>query len=366
MKYFFINTFCSKGSTGRIVCETARNLIKQGNDCVIAYARDSVIPADIETYKIGNKVDIAFHGVMTRLFDKHGFCSKKATKKLINVIRDYNPDVIWLHNLHGYYLNVEILFSFIKEMNYKVKWTLHDCWSFTGHCPHFSFVNCEKWKDKCDHCPQLHRYPRTIGWSNTKDNFHRKKTAFTGVKEMELIVPSHWLENLVKKSYLKEYKVTVAHNTVDKKIFHYVESNIRAKYSLSNKIIILGVAMDWTEYKGLSEYYYIADKLDDRYCVVLIGLDEKQIAQVPNNVLGLPRTRNIEELAEWYSTADVLVSASREETFGMTILEAYNCGTTSIVYKDTACEEVVQLCGCGVVVDWGPEHICDEIVTMNL
>lgn len=366
MKYFFINTFCTRGSTGRIICQAARELKNKGNDCMIAYARDSVVPDDIKTYKIGTKLDVAVHGIMTRLFDKHGFYSKRATRNLINVIKEYNPDVIWLHNLHGYYLNIEILFSFIKEMNYKVKWTLHDCWSFTGHCPHFMFVGCEMWKNGCDCCPQLHRYPATIGWSNTKSNFERKKSSFTGVKDMELIVPSHWLERIVKHSFLKEYNVSVVYNTVDKSVFHYVDSDLRRAYNLMDKIVILGVAMDWSEYKGLSDYYYIADNLGDRYRVVLVGLNKKQLAKVPDNVLGLPRTRDAEELAEWYSMADILVSASREETFGMTILEAYSCGTPSIVYKNTACEEVVRLCGEGVAVEWGPENICCEINRMTL
>lgn len=366
MRYFFINTFCTKGSTGRIVCETARKLIREGNECMIAYGRDTNVSKDIKTYKIGTKLDIAVHGIMTRLFDRHGFCSKKATRQLLEVIKDYKPDVIWLHNLHGYYLNIEILFSFIKTMDYKVKWTLHDCWSFTGHCPHFSFVDCNKWMEQCHDCPQLRRYPSCIGWSKTKGNFLRKKKAFTGIKDMELIVPSYWLEGLVKKSFLKDYQVTVQYNTVDNKVFYPIESNIREKYNLTDKIIVLGVAMDWTKYKGLSEYYYLAEKLSDNYKVVLIGLSKRQLSKVPDSVLGLPKTRNIDDLVKWYSTADVLVSASREETFGMTILEAHSCGTPSIVYKNTACEEVAQLCGNGVAVEWGAENIYKEIVNMNL
>ena len=365
MRYFFINTFCTKGSTGRIVCETARNLMKQGNECMIAYARDTVLPNDIPTYRIGNQIDIVIHGIMTRLFDKNGFYSTEATKQLIRVIVEYNPDIIWLHNLHGYYLNIEILFSFIKKMSYKVKWTLHDCWSFTGHCAHFSYVGCVKWKDKCEKCPQLHRYPASLLWSNTEDNFVRKKNSFTGVKDMELVVPSYWLENLVKESFLKEYTVNVVHNTVDRNVFYPMDSDIREKFKLQNKIIVLGVAMDWTEYKGLNEYYYLADKLDERFCVVLIGLSDKQLSKIPNNLLGLPKTRNVKELAEWYSAANILVSASREETFGMTILEAYYCGTPSIVYKNTACEEVVRHCGKGIAVEWGVENIYKEVIKLS-
>lgn len=362
MKYLFINTFCASKSTGRIVCDTARELIKNGHQCLIAYGRDRNIPDDIPVYRIGNSFGIMWHGLMTRLFDKHGFCSKLATKELIKKIEEYHPDVIWLHNIHGYYLNIEILFSYIKDKDISVKWSLHDCWALTGHCPHFSYISCEKWKRCCFNCPQLNRYPSNILFSNVRDNYHRKKIAFTGVKRMEVIVVSHWLEKIVKQSYLKDYPISVVYNKVNKSIFSKVESNLRDNYNLRNKKIVLGVATDWTKYKGLYDYYYLSDKLSEEYKVVLIGLTKKQIKELPPKILGIERTNSTNELAEWYSEAFINVVASKEETFGLTILEAYYCGTKSIVYKDTACEEVLNAYKAGIAVDNNVQALCDEII----
>lgn len=362
MKYLFINTFCASKSTGRIICDTARDLIKEGHQCLIAFGRDENIPKDIPVYKIGNKYEIMWHGLITRVFDKHGFGSRNGTKKLIERIDEYQPDIIWLHNIHGYYLNIEMLFEYIKRINIQVKWTLHDCWAFTGHCSYFSFVGCDKWKSGCNSCPQLKRYPSTLFWGNVENNYRRKKSAFTGVKQMELKVVSHWLENLVKQSFLKEYKITVEHNKVNKGTFYKIESDIREKYNLVRKKVILGVATDWTEYKGLSDYYYLSNKLSDDYKIVLIGLTEKQIDKLPDNVLGVERTNSAKELAQWYSAAFLNVVASKEETFGMTILEALHCGTKSVVYKGTACEEVVNTYGAGVAVDNDVNALFEEII----
>lgn len=365
MKYLFVNTFATRGSTGRIVCEIARQLKMEGHECVIAYGRDSIVPQDIKTIKIGTKFDIAWHGLMTRLFDVHGFCSKRATRDFLAKIEEYNPDVIWLHNIHGYYLNIEMLFKYIKRKGITVKWTLHDCWSLTGHCPYFSFVECDKWKKECKDCPQLERYPSCLLYSNTSRNYQRKKTAFLGVKDMELFVPSKWLEKLVKESYLGSYQVTVRYNTVENCIFKPTPSDIRRKYGIDdNEILVLSVANDWTKYKGLDDLCYMAEKLPLGYRVVLVGLSKRQKKKINKSVIGIERTQNLEELVKLYSAADVLVSASKEETFGMTILEARKCGTQVIAYKDTACEEVVNMYG-GILVEKGIENIYSEILNME-
>lgn len=331
---------------------------------MIAYGRDEFLPDDIRTYKIGNKLDIYVHGIKTRLFDTHGFESKKATQKLITAIEQYKPDVIWLHNLHGYYLNIELLFEYLKKIKVKVKWTLHDCWSFTGHCAHFSYVGCDKWLTGCYDCPQKKRYPETYLLGNEKNNYKRKKIAFCGVPDMEIIVVSHWLEALVKRSFLKDYKVTMIYNNVDEKKFKYHKSDILGKYGIAEKKIILGVATDWTEYKGLYDFYYLAEKLSDEYKVVLLGLTQRQIKKIPSNILGLERTKTIQELVDWYSASYLHVVASKEETFGMTLLEARKCGTQVIAYKGTACEEVVNMYG-GILVEQGIANIYEAIINME-
>ena len=150
MKVLMINSVCGIRSTGRICTDIAEELEKQGHDVKIAYGRETV-PEKYQKYavRIGTDLDVKLHGIKTRLFDRHGFGSKRATKKFIKWVEEYDPDVIHLHNLHGYYINIKILFDYLKKANKKVVWTLHDCWAFTGHCTHFDFVGCNKWKCKC-------------------------------------------------------------------------------------------------------------------------------------------------------------------------------------------------------------------------
>lgn len=349
MKYLFINVVAGIGSTGRIAAEKCRELQAQGHECVLAYGRAENGCEGIRTHRIGTDRDIKLHGLMTRTLDLNGFCSTKATKEFVQWIREYDPDVIWLHNIHGYYLNVEVLFDYLKSCGKPIKWTLHDCWSFTGHCAYFSAVGCEQWKTGCRKCPQLGTYPACKGISNVARNYARKKAAFTGVPDMQLITPSKWLADLVRQSYLREYPVEVVYNTIDKTIFKPTPSNFREKYGLTDKTIVLGVANLWEERKGLKDFYALAKMLDSSYAIVLVGLNEKQIRELPNNIQGIKRTNSPRELAAIYTAADVFVNPSVEETFGMTPIEAQACGTPTIVYENTACAEVAAQNGNKVV-----------------
>lgn len=350
MKYLFINTVAGVGSTGRIAADKCRELQAQGQECVLAYGRGQSHCSDVATYKIGTALDYRLHGVLTRLFDLHGFGSKRATRKFLRWAEQYNPDVLWLHNIHGYYLNVEMLFDWIKKRpEMQVKWTLHDCWSFTGHCSYFSALKCDQWKGHCSYCKQLRRYPACCAISSVRTNFSRKRAAFTGVKNLTLITPSQWLADLTRQSFLKEYPVEVHYNTIDTSVFKPTPSDFRARYGLQDKIIVLGVANVWEERKGLFDFYRLAQMLDDRYAIVLVGLTQKQIRDLPNHIRGIRRTNSPQELAAIYTAADVFVNPSVEETFGMTAVEAQACGTPSIVYDGTACAETARQNGNTVV-----------------
>ena len=220
MKYLFINVVAGNTSTGRIAAEQCRELQKEGHECVFAYGRWKANCDDIKTVKIGNKLDYEVHGVLTRLFDINGFASKRATRKFLKWAEEYNPDVVWLHNIHGYYINIEMLFAWIKSRpDMQVKWTLHDCWALTGHCTHFMVAKCGQWKENCVNCTQLREYPACYGISNVKKNYERKKKAFVGVKHMTIITPSKWLAELVYQSYLKDYKVEVVYNKINTDVF---------------------------------------------------------------------------------------------------------------------------------------------------
>lgn len=366
MKVLFINEMCGTTSTGRIVCELADQLEAEGHECKIAFGRADEVPEKWRHYaiRIGTDFDVKKHVLRTRLLDECGFGSKRSTANFLKWANDYNPDVLWLHNLHGYYINVEMLFAWIKSFpDLQVKWTLHDCWPFTGHCSSFSFVNCEQWKFNCEKCPQLYRYPKCFLLSNVSRNFVRKKAAFTGVKNMTLIVPSKWLKNLVNQSYLKEYPVEVHYNTVNDNTFKPTVGNFRERYGLKDKTIILSVANVWDERKGLYKFYDLAERLDDSYEIVLVGLSKKQMKTLPAKVTGIERTNDLKELATIYTAADVYVSLSVEETFGMTVLESKKCGTIPIVLKGTACEEVANMIS-GIAVDNNLELICSTIQTV--
>ena len=276
MKYLFINVVAGNGSTGRIAADQCRELQAQGHECVLAYGRWESNCSDVTTYRIGTTLDCRVHGLLTRLFDLHGFGSSRATRKFLRWVQNYDPDVIWLHNLHGYYLNIELLFDYLKTCGKPVCWTLHDCWAFTGHCSHFSYVGCEQWKTECTTCVQKKEYPKCIGISDVHRNFVRKKRAFTGVPDMTLITPSQWLADRVRQSFLKEYPVEVVYNKIDTSVFKATPGNFRNKYGLQNKIIVLGVASVWNERKGIKVFGELAHCLGAQYALVMVGLTERQ------------------------------------------------------------------------------------------
>lgn len=356
MKYLFINSVAGFGSTGRIAAEKCRELMREGHRCVLAFGREKANCDDIPTVAIGSSLDFKVHALRNRIFDDHGFGSKSATAQFLSWVRQYDPDVIWLHNVHGYYIHIGLLFDYLRTCGKKIIWTLHDCWAFTGHCAYFDFVGCDKWKTGCESCPQKKGYPASLIFDNSKTNFQKKKALFTGIPNLSLEVPSHWLEDRVKRSFLKDYPVEVRYHTIDREIFKPTPGDFREKYGLEEKKIVLGVASVWDGRKGLEDFIQLSDMLPDDHKIVLVGLSDSQIAALPGKILGLPRTNSMRELAEIYSAADIFVNPSTEETFGMTAMEARCCGTEAIVYKNTACEEIVNRFG-GIAVERGAENL---------
>ena len=365
MRVLFIDEYCGTRSTGKIVCELAEKYEREGHEVRTAHGRINFVPEKYKRFavRIGTMKDVYFHALMTRLTDRHGFFSRGATKRFLKWADEYNPDFLWLHNIHGYYINIEMLFKWIKSRpQMRVNWTLHDCWTFTGHCTHFIVAKCDKWKTHCGKCPQKDRYPSSLV-DNSRRNYDDKRRLFTGVKDMTIITPSEWLAGLVKRSFLGEYPVEVRNNTIDTEIFKPTPSDFRVKYNLEGKIIVLGVASVWDDRKGLDDFVKLSVMLDpEKFAIVLVGLTPKQIKAIPKNITAIQRTNNQKELAEIYTAADVYVNPSREETFGMTTLEATSCGTKSIVYEDTACEEVAEKIG-GIVAHQNIDDLYKAIIT---
>lgn len=334
MKILMINSVFGIKSTGRICSDLTEKLIKEGHEVKVAYGREEV-PKKYEKYaiKIGDDRDVKFHAIKARLFDSAGFGSKKSTKKFIEWIREYRPDVIHLHNLHGYYINVEILFEYLKkEFKGKILWTLHDCWAFTGHCTYFDYIGCNKWKNECSKCEQKKEYPSCFGISMAKRNYVKKKNIFTGISDLKIITPSKWLADLVKESFLNEYEIRVIHNGVDTTVFKKVITNIKEKYNLKNKKILLGVAAIWDRRKGLDYFLKLANILNEEYQIVLIGVTEKQKKIFPKNITGILKTNSVKELVEWYSVADIFINPTLEDNYPTTNLEAIACGTPVVTF----------------------------------
>jgi glycosyltransferase involved in cell wall biosynthesis len=332
MKVVQINSVCGIGSTGRIATDIHAALQSKGISSHIMYGRGDARACD-SAIKIGTQLDFYNHALQTRLFDNHGFCSSKATRQALRKLDELQPDIVHLHNLHGYYLNVELLFDYFKKKtNLKVVWTLHDCWSFTGHCSHFDFVGCEKWKSQCFNCPQKKAYPSSKVLDNSKINFHRKKDAFTGLKDLTIVAPSNWLADLARQSYLKDYPIRVVKNGIDLNVFLPRESNLRQKYGLENKFIVLGVASEWSQRKGLKDFIKLSHKLPDHYRLVMVGLSRDIIEKLPANIVGIHRTDSPEALAELYSLADVFFNPTYEDNYPTVNLESIACGTPVITY----------------------------------
>lgn len=332
MKVLQINSVCGIGSTGRIATDIHNILIEHGHESYIAYGRDESKGCN-NTIKIGNELANYKHVALTRIFDKHGFGSKNATQKFIKEVEVLDPDIIHLHNIHGYYINIEILFDYLKKANKPVIWTLHDCWTFTGHCAYFDYVGCEKWKSHCNNCPQKTEYPTSLVLDNSKNNFEKKKEIFNGVKNLQLVTPSKWLKSLVEKSFLKTYPVKVVNNGIDLEIFKPKQSDFKEKYNIEGKFIILGVASVWEKRKGLDYFKKLSSKLSKDEIIVLIGLTEKQKEDLPENIIGITRTNNIEELAGIYTAADVFVNPTMEDNFPTTNIESLACGTPVITFN---------------------------------
>lgn len=342
MRALFINSVYGTGSTGKIIADMMAILQKRGHVTKVLYGIGAPNYSDEQdAVRICEQYEYYFHNFMSRITDHTGLYSKRATERLIQEIQAFRPDVIHIHTLHGYYVNYEVLFSFLKKAGIPLVWTLHDCWSFTGHCTHFSQDNCTKWQTLCEDCPQLHRYPKCYFSGDVKNNFIRKRNAFTGLQKVVLTAPSQWLAEKISGSFLGDYPIRVIANGIDRSIFCPLSSDLRQRYQLQNKKIVLGVANVWNQRKGMEDFFSLRHMLDDEFQIVMLGLTKKQTKELPSGVLGIQRTADKLELAQWYSEADVFVNPTYEETFGLTTVEAQACGTPVVVYRTDGCPETV-------------------------
>ncbi len=341
-----INVVCGIKSTGRICTDIAKQLEKQGHEVKIAYGRDNV-PENLQHFaiRIGTDRDVTFHGIKARLLDGMGFGSRNATEEFISWVRKFNPDVIHLHNIHGYYLNINVLFNYLKTCGKRIIWTMHDCWSFTGHCMYFNYEKCERWKTGCGGCPQKGVYPVRWGPDKSAKNYQLKRSLFSNIPNLSIVTPSLWLEDLVKQSFMGQYPVQTIHNGIDTRVFKPTRNRIHQDFGIEGKKIILGVAAVWDRRKGLSDFISLANKIDEDYIIVLVGLNQNQIKQLPSNIIGIERTDSVEELVALYSAAYVFVNATYEDNYPTTNIESIACGTPVITYDTGGSPESANMYG---------------------
>ena len=363
-----INAVCGSGSTGRIVTDLCDVLKSKGDSVKVAYGVGTATRIEAsDAIKISSKFGYYTHNALSRLTDSAGFYSHVATRRLISAIEEFKPDVIHLHNLHGYYVNLRILFQYLASKEIPVIWTLHDCWAMTGHCAHFSYIHCDKWVAGCHHCPQLTAYPKCYLLDRSAKNYEEKRRLFTSVKHMTIVTPSEWLAGIVERSFLNRYEVWVIPNGIDLNVFKPTPSDFRERYGLENKKIVLAVSNVWIEKKGFSDVCKLSQMLNkDQYQVVMVGLTEKQMSDVPDTVLPIQRTSSVEELAGIYSAADVFINMTYEDTFPTVNLEALGCGTPVYTYKTGGSPESISK-SCGRIISKGDiVEMCEVIQSMEM
>lgn len=347
MKYVQINAY-SGAWANSIVFGKHRELQAQGHESWVFWARGEH-EQDEHMQKIASYPEVCLDVLLTRIDGRAGFHSWGITRRLLRKLDEIDPDVVHLHVLLGYYINVKMLFEWLASHRCEVVWTLHDCWAFTGHCIYFSYVRCDQWRTNgcaaCAVCPQKMTYPETYlgGDRSVRWSFEEKRRLFTMLppERMSLIAPSRWLADLVGQSFLAKYDIEVVHNAVDTSVFKPTPSDFREQYGIGDRFMVLGVASKWSERKGLDVFIKLVQHLDiTRFAVVVVGLSRGQLKQLHGDLIALPQIKSPEELSKVYTAADVLLNPSIEETFGMNIAEAKACGTPSMVVERTACAEV--------------------------
>ncbi len=355
MRVVQINT-CSYGSTGQISKEIHRGLQEKGYESLLAYGFGPEIT--LGGFKIGNKVDGLIHRVFSDFSGLHGYASVLTTYRLIRKLKKFKPDIIHLHNIHGGYLNIHLLFKYIKKQKIKTVITLHDCWLFTGKCYHYYEIGCNRYLHSCGACPQLSMYPKSRFFDFTTKMLKDKKSLIEPLENVNIVTVSEWLKSQAEATFLGRFPVKVIKNGVKEQYGIVNEAPVTTVCEkLTDKFVILGVASVWDEHKGIKDFVELSSRLSDEEKILLVGKihDKKSL---PENISVIDRTENVEELVRIYNMADVYVSMSTEETFGLTIAEAMCCGVPSIVYDATACKEMVISGQNGYIAQ---PHCIDEI-----
>lgn len=337
-----ITTMVNSGSVGRIAEEIGALAIVNGWQSYIAFGRNPR-PSKSKLIKIGTDIDVKLHGFKTRLFDKHGFGSRTATFKLVEKLKKIKPDIVHLHCIHGYYINMEVLFNYLAQSGIPVVWTLHDCWSMTGHCVHFENLGCERWKTGCYDCPDKSGYPSSLFIDNSKNNYRRKKVLFNSVKNLTLVPVCDWLDKLVKESFLKDKNSKVIYNGIDYNLFSPQEPSktLQEKLGVAGKFVALSVSSVWSSTKGMNDLIELSKQLDQDIKIIMVGVTAQQMKELPPDIITIEHTESVEQLAELYSLADVFINPTYQDTLPTVNIESIACGTPVITYHTGGSADII-------------------------
>ena len=339
------------GSIGKIALGIKNVSKKKGIDVDIAcgYSSHPIDQLKECQLKVGGFFSKGFHLFMKSLFGVEGIYSFFSTIKLLKYIKRQKIDLLHFHNVHGYYLCLPLLFRFIKRNDIPIVWTFHDCWPFTGKCYHYQICRCNKWKTLCFKCPKKHeKYDGFL--DSSKIMYKLKKKWFLGIRRITIVAPSGWLEKEIRQSFLNCYPTQVIHNGINLNLFKYEHSNFKIENNCVDKYVILGVAMGWTYNKGLDIFCELAELLDEKYQIVLVGTNDKVDKCLPKKIISIHRTQNISELAKIYSAADIFINPTREDTYPTVNLESIACGTPVISFNTGGSSESISN-DCGMVIE---------------
>ena len=355
MRVLFVNGVVDYGSTGKIVRDLADGLKDQGHDVSMVFGRHQAQVLQ-NTVDVSSKLGFYHHYFGSRILGKHGQYSKRATKQTIQEIERFKPDVIHLHNLHGYYLHVPNLLKYLAKAGIPVIWTLHDCWMISGSAAYFDYYGCDVWDKGCQKCHNTKEYPINQFGLHQTQNLKWKQELVSQLSQLEVITVSNWLNELISSTFFQKHQIHTIYNGINENVF------TPSPKSQSTKIKLLGVANEWEKRKGLDDFIALNEKLDDRYEITLIGLSEAQVAALPSDMVGITRTKDQKELAQYYSDADIYLNLSVEETMGLTTIESLACGTPVITYNKTAVPELVNE-SVGLVVEAHDLNALQEAIT---